>query len=141
LARVSVRGKSVTVRARIDLASTFLASNVPNASDGVAVRALTESGTTATVVEVDKGINALVITADQAGNRASRETLRARCKVAGAEVTLLGSSTLVVIVTAGLSIVVALTTMTVLVIIITGGLGRGRGVGGGRTAWGRVATK
>jgi hypothetical protein len=62
VARLPVLGKDVATRARIDFASALLAPNVPNARDGVAVLAFTNSGATAAVVEIDKGINTLVTT-------------------------------------------------------------------------------
>jgi len=74
----SVSGKNVAVRARIDFANALLASEIPNAWDCVTVLALTESGATTTVAEVDKGIDALVVTTDKAGNGASRESFRTR---------------------------------------------------------------
>jgi len=154
IASPSVRGKSVTFRTRMDFASTLLACDVPNASDGVAVLALPESGTTTTVVEVGKGVDTLVITANQAGDRASRETLRARGNIARAVVTLLGTQALVMITAAvsimvtlaTLAILVALSTLAILVIIavfirLSGSMGRSRGLGGGGTAWGRVAAE
>jgi len=64
VARLSVPGDDVTFRARIDLTGALFTSNVPNAREGVAVLALTESGATAAVVEINKGVNTLVITAD-----------------------------------------------------------------------------
>jgi len=74
----------------------LLASNVPNARDGVTVLALIKSGATTTVVEVDKGINALIVTADEAGNRTSREALRARGNIARAVLALLSGEAFVV---------------------------------------------
>jgi len=71
VARLSVLGKGITFRARIDFASALLASNVPDAGNCVAVLALTEDGTTTAVIEVAKGINTLVVTTDQARDRAS----------------------------------------------------------------------
>jgi len=137
-------------RQQLTFASTLLAPNVPNARDSVAVLTLTKGGATATVVEVSEGIDALVITTDQAGDGASRETLRARSNIAGTEFTLLGSDALVVVTTVATitAIVIAtFTTLAVLVVVIvviiglSGGPGRGRGFGGGGTGWGRVAAE
>jgi len=122
-----VLGEHVTVCARIDLAGALLASNVPNARDGVAVLALTVDSTTTAVVKVGEGVNALVITTNQARNRASREALRASCNVTGAVLTLLGSEAFV-----------PLAVFTILLVIVTvigftrrcgwvGRVGRGRG--------------
>lgn len=130
VARLAVLGQSVTFRARVDFASALLASNVPDTRNGVTVLALTESGTTTAVVEVNKCINALVITTDQAGNRASGETLRARGNVTRTVLALLSVN--------------AFAFMALLVVIITGrlsGLRRcGRWLGAG-TGWGRVAAE
>jgi len=95
VAGLSVRGKHVTVRARINLASALLASDVPNARDGVAALALTKSSAATAVVEVDKGVNALVVTTDQAGKRASRETFGTRGKNTRTELALLGGKAFV----------------------------------------------
>lgn len=87
----------------------MLASNVPNARDGVTVLALTVDSTTTAVVKVGKGVDALVITTNQAGNRASRETLGASCNVTRAVLTLLGGEAFVPI--AVLTIVLVIVTV------------------------------
>lgn len=155
IARLSVRGENVTVRACIDFAGALLAPNVPNARDGVAVLTLTKGSATTTVVEVSEGIDTLIIATNQARDGASRETLRARSNIAGAEFTLLGSDALVVVsaaITIAMTVMIViatfttLTTLSVLVIIavfigLSRGPGRSRGFGGGGTGWGWVATK
>lgn len=123
---------------RLTFASALLTTNVPNARDDVTVLTLTESGATTTVIEVDKGIDTLVITTDQAGDRASRATLRARGKIAGAEVTLLGINALVVVTVVVPSIVV---TPSILVIVAVRSLGWSRRLCGGGRSRGRVATE
>jgi hypothetical protein len=159
VAGVSVRGENITFRASVDFASTLLAPDVPDSGDGVTVLALTKGGTTATVVEVDKGINTLVITTDQVDDRASRAALRARGNVAGAELTLLDPSTLVVVIAARLSVLVisilaisilalsilalSILALSILVVITVGFLGwsGGLGVGVVGAGWGRIAAK
>jgi len=138
IARLSVRGKNVTIRAGIDFASALLTTNVPNARDDVTVLTFTESGATTTVIEVDEGIDTLVITADQAGDRASRATLGARGKIAGAEVSLLGINALVVVTVVVPSIVV---TPSILVIVAVRSLGWSRRLCGVGRSRGRVATE
>ena len=138
-----VRSQGVR-RQQLTFASALLASNVPNARDGVAVLTLTKGGATTTVVEVGEGIDTFIITTDQTGDRASRETLRAWSNIAGAEFALLGSNALVVI-TAAVSIVIVVVVVTfttlAILVIIAGGLGRSGGFGGSGTGWGRVAAK
>ena len=141
------------MRKRLTFARTLLAPDVPNAGDSVTVLTLTKGGATATVVEISESIDTLVITTDQAGDRASRETLGARSNIAGTEFTLLGSDTLVVVTMTVTIATIAVTTIamvaftTLLVIIIaviiglSGSPGWGRGFGGGGTGWGRVTTK
>lgn len=75
----------------------MLASDVPNARDGITVLALTESGASTAVVEVYKGVNALVVATDQAGNRASRETPRTRCNITRTVLALLCGKAFVLI--------------------------------------------
>jgi len=112
----SVLGKNVPIRARIDFASTLFASNIPNARNGVAVLALTESGTTTAVVEVDKGINTFVVTTNQARNRAGRETFRASGHVARTVLSLLSSEAFV-----PATVVVVVTPVVVVVVIVVTG--------------------
>jgi hypothetical protein len=119
----------------------LLASDIPNAKNGVTVLALAESGATTAVVEINEGINTFVVTTNQAGDRASRESLGARGDIARAVFALLDISTLVI------TVAVATTTIATLVIIIAvvtrlsrGGLGWSGGLVGGR-GWRRVATE
>ena len=105
----------------------MLASNVPNARDGVAVLTITESGTTTAVVEVDEGINTLVFTARQPRDRAGGEMPRARGNIAREAVTALETNTPVVVTT---------TTIVAAVAIIVRGPGWSRGFVVGR-GWGR----
>jgi hypothetical protein len=145
--RLSVGGKNVTIRTRVDLARASLAPNVPNTRDGVAVLTLIEGGATTTVVEIDKGINTLVITADQTGDRASRATLWARGGITRAEVALLGTNALVVVIAARpsviaiLVVIAVLVVVAILVIVTVRGLGWSGRLGGGRRGWVRVATE
>ena len=113
----------------------MLAPNVPDARDGVAVLTFTKGCATTTVVEVGEGIDTLVITTNQAGDRASGETLGARSHIAVTEFTLLGSDALVVITLSTLVIIIA-----VIITGLSGGIGWLGGFGG-RTGRGRVATK
>jgi len=143
VARRSVPGKNITIRARIDFATALLASDIPDTRDGVAVLALFENGTTTAVVEVDEGINTLVITASQAGDRASRESLRARGNIARAVFALLDISTLVVAVAIATLVVVVATLVVAAAIVIvrlSGSLGRSRGLVVGSSR-GRVAAE
>ena len=146
---LSVRGKNVTVRARMDWSHTWsdqiaairggreltftsalLTSHVPNARNGIAVLALTQSGATTAVVEVDQGINALVVTTNQAGNRASGETFRTRGNVPRAVLAFFSGKAFVFL---GFIIVV-----TGRLSGFTGGSGRVGWIGVG---WGRVAAE
>lgn len=122
VARLSVLGESVTVGARIDFAGALLASHVPNARNGVAVLALTEGGATTAVVEVVKGVNAFVVTTNQTGNRASRESLGAWSNITRAVLTLLGGKAFVaiaVVPVVTLVVVVVIITLVVVVVIVT----------------------
>jgi len=125
-------GEHVTVCARIDLAGALLASNVPNAKDGVTVLALTVDSTTAAVVKIGKGVDALVITTNQARYGASRETLRASCNVTGAVLTLLGGEAFVPI---------AFLTIVLVIITVVGFTRRSRRVGRVSRGRGRVAAE
>lgn len=102
------------MRKLLTSASALLASNVPDAGDGIAILALTEGRTTATVIEVDEGIDTLVFTADQARDRASGETLGARRNITGAVLAFVDVGTLAVTMT----VLAITTTMTVLAVII-----------------------
>lgn len=131
IARRSVLGECVTVGTRIDFASALLTRNVPNARDGVTVLALTKGGATTAVVKVFKGVNAFVVTTDQAGYRASREAFGARGNVTRAVFTLLGVEAFV-----------SFVAPVVLLIVITVGFTRGgRWVRRGGRGRGRVAAK
>ena len=143
-----VRGK----RRSLTFAGALLASNVPDARESVAVLPLTEDGTTTAVIEVDKSIDTLVITTSQAGDRASRETLRARSNVAGAVFTLLDVSAPVMVISAStivaLAVTFAVTLATIFLVIITillsilsGGLGWSRGLDGSGRSRGRLAAE
>ena len=114
----------------------MLTSDIPDAGDGVAVLALTESGATTAVIEVDKGINTLVITTSQARHRASKETLRARGDVTGTVFTPLDIHALAMTVSA-LATIVLVTIIT----RVSGGLRWSRGFGGGGSGWGGFAAE
>jgi len=123
----------------------LFAPNIPNAKDGVAVLTLIESGATTAVVEVDNGINTFVVTTDQARDGTSRETLRARRNIAGAVVALLGVAALAVTIVTLVVVLAIFAALAILVVIVTvglfRGLGRSRGLGGGRSGWGFVAAE
>lgn len=139
IARRSVLGESVTVGTRIDFAGALLARNVPNARDGVAVLTLTKGGATTAVVKVLKGVNAFIVTTNQAGNRASREALGARGNVTRAVLTLLGGEAFV-----SVTVVVVIATLAialVIVITVSGFTRRRRWVGRVGRGRGRVAAK
>jgi len=114
----------------------LLAFDVPNARDSVTVLALTEGGTTTAVVEVGKGINALVVTTDQAGKRARRETFSARGNVTRTILALLGGKAFV----PRLVLVVAVV-VVVVVVIIPGFIRRSGWVGQVGIGWGRVTAE
>jgi hypothetical protein len=134
-------------RQRLTLASALFASNVPDAREGVTVLSLTEGCATAAVVEVDKSINTLVITTSQAGDRASRETLRARSDITGTVFTLLGIDALVAITSVLAIVALAVTTLILVIItilvlsILSGGLRRSRGLDGSGRSRGRLAAE
>lgn len=140
LASLAILGKNVAVCTRIDFASALFATDVPNATDSVAVLALTESGTTTAVIEVDKGINTFVITTNQTRDGASGETLRTRRDIAGTVVTLLDINAFAVAVATVLVLfILVFSVLAILVIVTVGlvrGLGRSRGFGGGGFGWG-----
>jgi len=130
----------------------LLAFDVPNARDSVTVLALTEGGTTTAVVEVGKGINALVVTTDQAGKRARRETFSARGNVTRAILALLSDKafvprlvlvvTIVVVAIVVVAIVVvAVVVIPVVVVVIPGFIRRSRWVGQVGIGWGRVTAE
>lgn len=125
----------------------MLAFDVPNARDSVTVLALTESGTTTAVVEVGKGINALVVTTDQAGKRARRETFSARGNVTRAILALLSDKAfvprlvLVVTIVVVAIVVVAVVVIPVVVVVIPGFIRRSRWVGQVGIGWGRVTAE
>jgi len=109
---------------------------------------LTEDGTTTAVIEVDKSIDTLVITTSQAGDRASRETCRARSNVAGAVFTLLDVSALVMVISAPAIVALAVTFATILLVVITillsilsGSLGWSRRLDGSGRGRGRLAAE
>jgi len=145
MAGLSVLGQNVAVCARIDFASALFAPNIPNAKDGVAVLALIESGATTAVVEVDNGINTFVVTTNQARDGTSRETLGARRNIAGAVVALLDVAALAVTIVTLVVVLAIFAALAILVVIVTvglfRGLGRSRGLGGGRSGWGFVAAE
>jgi len=117
----------------------LLASDIPNTGNGVAVLALAESGTTTAVVEVNEGVNTFVVTTDQAGDWASRESLGARGDIARAILTLLDISTLVITVAIA---TLAISTLVIIAVIVglPRGIGWSRGLVGG-TGWRRVAVE
>jgi hypothetical protein len=142
VARLSILGKNITVRARIDLASALFAPNVPNAWDGVAVLALRKSSATTAVIEVDKGINTLVIATNQTGDRAGRETFRARGNIAGTVFTLLHSNALVVTTTVPVIPVLALALVLVVITVrLSRSLRWSRGLCCSGRGRGRLATE
>jgi len=121
----------------------LLASDIPNAKNGVAVLALAESGATTAVVEVNEGINTFVVTTNQAGDRASRESLGARGDIARAVFALLDISTLVITVAVPTPIPTPTIATLVIIAVVTGlsrGLGWSGGLVGGR-GWRTVATE
>lgn len=93
-------------------------SNVPNAGNGVTVLAFTKGGTTATVIEIDKSVHTLIITTDQARDRASGKTLRARSNVARQVVAFLTGEAFVAVSFTSLVITLAVV-VTALVITFT----------------------
>jgi len=130
----------------------LLAFDVPNARDSVTVLALTEGGTTTAVVEVGKGINALVVTTDQAGKRARRETFSARGNVTRTILALLGGKAFVprlVLVVAVVVVTIVVVTVVVIpvvvvvvvVVIIPGFIRRSGWVGQVGIGWGRVTAE
>lgn len=145
--KLQIRGYPRVTKQTLTFASASLASNVPDASEGVAVLPLTEGGTTTTVIKVNKGINTLVITTNQAGDRASRKTFRARSNIAGAVFAFLDIDTLVVTTTVALAAIIAVTATIAILVIITifpilsRGLGRSRRLGGGGSGGRRVAAE
>ena len=122
----------------------MLTPNVPDARDSVAVLTLAESGTTTTVVEVEKSVNTFVIATHQADDRASRKALRARGKIAGTILTFLDNETLVAV-APSVSITVAMVVIIVVVIItmvvFARGTRRSGGLGCGGRGRGRFATE
>ena len=128
-----MRPSPAITRPKLTYAGSLLAPNVPDAGDSVAVLALAESRTTTTVIEVENSVNTLVITTNQASDRASRKALRARGNITGAVLTLLGIDTLVMVVVS-IPVTVVVTT--------TVGVTRGsRGIVGGRSRGGRFAAE
>lgn len=118
IARRSVLGESVTVGTRIDFAGALFARNVPNARDGVTVLTLTKGGATTAVVKVFQGVNAFVVTTNQAGNRASREAFGARGNVTRAVLTLLGGEAFVSVTVASVVTMVVLVVVVVVVVAV-----------------------
>jgi len=98
----------------------LLAPNVPNTRDCVTVLALTKGGATTAVVKVLKGVNAFVVTTNQAGNRASRETFGTRSNVTRAVLTLLGGEAFVsmAVVSVVTLVVVVVVVMVVVVVVV-----------------------
>lgn len=144
---------STSQRKKLTFAGALLARNVPNTRDCVTVLALTKGGATTAVVEVLKGVNAFVVTTNQAGNRASRETFGTRSNVTRAVLTLLGgeafvSMTVVSVVTLVVVVVVVVVAVfatlaiaLVIVITVSGFTRRLRWVRRVGRSRGRVATK
>lgn len=131
------------VRKPLTFASALLASNVPDAGNCIAVLALTEDGATTAVIEVAKGINTLVVTTDQARDRASGQTLRARRNIARGLLTLLGFHALLVALStlAVTASVIAVPTPSVPTLVtITRLPGRSRELRVGGSGW-RIATE
>ena len=122
-------------RPKLTYAGTLLAPNVPDAGDSVAVLALAESRTTTAVVKVENSVDTLVITTNQASDRASREALRARGNITGTVLTLLSIDTLVAV-TISVSFSIPVTVVVIVVTTAVRVARRSRGVVGGR-GWGR----